>query len=67
MSNIIQFPMPQFTPDQTMLQDLKPSTIPISPEAMMDFAAAWDIDTEEELISLNDWMVKLVQMLDDLE
>ena len=53
MSNIIQFPMPEPTP--------------ISPEAMMDFAAAWDIDTEEELISLNDWMVKLVQMLDDLE
>ena len=53
MSNIIQFPMPEPTP--------------ISPDAMMDFAAAWDIDTEEELISLNDWMVKLVQMLDDLE
>ncbi len=55
MSNIIQFPMPEFTP------------IPISPEAMMDFAAAWDITSEEELISLNEWMVKLIQALNDLE
>ena len=53
MSNILQFPMPEPTP--------------ISPDAMMDFAEAWDITSVEELISLNDWMVKLVQALDDLE
>ena len=55
MSNIIQFPMPEFTPT------------PITPEAMMDFALAWDIDTEEELIALNEWMVKLIQALNDLD
>ena len=53
MSNILQFPMPEPTP--------------IGPDAMMDFAAAWDITSVEELISLNDWMVKLVQALNDLE
>ena len=53
MSNILQFPVPEPTP--------------ISPDAMMDFAMAWDITSEEELISLNDWMVKLVQALNDLE
>ena len=55
MSNIIQFPMPEFTPT------------PITPDAMMDFALAWDIDTEEELIALNEWMVKLIQALNDLD
>ena len=55
MSNIIQFPMPEFTPT------------PITPEAMMDFALAWDIDTEEELMVLNVWMVELAQALSDLE
>ena len=55
MSNIIQFPMPEFTPT------------PITPEAMMDFALAWDIDTEEELTMLNEWMVKLIQALNDLD
>jgi hypothetical protein len=34
---------------------------------MMDFAMAWDITSVEELMSLNDWMVKLVQLIDDLE
>ena len=53
MSNILQFPMPEPTP--------------IGPNAMMDFAAAWDITSVEELISLNDWMVKLVQAIDNLE
>ena len=33
----------------------------------MDFAEAWDIDTEEQLDALNKWMVKLVQMLDDID
>ena len=55
MSNTIQFPMPEFTPT------------PITPEAMMDFALAWDIDTEEELMVLNVWMVELAQALSDLE
>ncbi len=53
MSNILQFPMPEPTP--------------INPDAMMDFAMAWDITSVEELISLNDWMVKLVQAIDNLE
>ena len=53
MSNILQFPMPEPTP--------------INPDAMMDFAAAWDITSVEELISLNVWMVELAQMLSDLE
>ena len=52
MSNIIQFPIPH---------------TPITPEAMMDFALAWDIDTEEELVMLNEWMVKLIQALNDLD
>ena len=51
MSNIIQFPMPEFTPT------------PITPDAMMDFALAWDIDTEEELVMLNEWMVKMFDRL----
>ena len=51
MSNIIDFPMPEFTPT------------PITPDAMMDFALAWDIDTEEELMVLNVWMVELAQAL----
>ena len=55
MSNIIQFPMPEFTPT------------PITPEAMMDFALAWDIDTEEELMVLNVWMVELARALNDLD
>ena len=29
----------------------------------MDFALAWDIDTEEELMVLNVWMVELAQAL----
>ena len=32
---------------------------------MMDFAAAWAIDTEEELTALNEWMVQ--HHLNDLE
>ena len=55
MSNIIQFPMPEFTPT------------PITPDAMMDFALAWDIDTEEELMTLNVWMVELAQLLNDCD
>jgi len=55
MSNIIDFPMPEFTPT------------PITPDAMMDFALAWDIDTEEELVMLNEWMVKLIQALNDCD
>ena len=58
MSNIIQFPqfpIPEFTPT------------PITPDAMMDFALAWDIDTEEELMVLNVWMVELAQLLNDLD
>ena len=43
--------MPEFTPT------------PITPDAMMDFALAWDIDTEEELVMLNEWMVKLFDRL----
>ena len=43
--------MPEFTPT------------PINPAAMMDFALAWDIDTEEELVMLNEWMVKLFDSL----
>ena len=54
MSNIIQFPMPEFTPT------------PITPDAMMDFALAWDIDTEEELVMLNEWMVKLFDRLPEV-
>ena len=55
MTNIIPFPMPEFTPT------------PITPDAMMDFALAWDIDTEEELMVLNVWMVELAQLLNDLD
>ena len=51
MTNIIEFP----TPDVV--------ETPITPEAMMDFALAWDIDTEEELMVLNVWMVELAQAL----
>jgi hypothetical protein len=47
MTNIIQFPTPE-----------RRST-PINPTAMMDFALAWDIDTEEQLMALNTWMVQL--------
>ena len=54
MSNVIQFPIPH-------------EDTPITPEAMMDFALAWDIDTEEELMVLNVWMVELAQALSDLE
>ena len=54
MSNIIQFP-------------IIPHNTPITPEAMMDFALAWDIDTEEELVMLNEWMVKMIQALNDLD
>ena len=48
MTNIIQFPTPE---------------TPITPAAMMDFAAAWAIDTEEELVKLNEWMVWLFDRL----
>ena len=51
MTNIIDFPTPE------------DDTTPITPEAMMDFALAWDIDTEEELMVLNVWMVELAQAL----
>ena len=51
MTNIIDFPTPEFTPT------------PITPDAMMDFALAWDIDTEEQLVMLNEWMVKLFDRL----
>ena len=53
MSNIIDFPTPEDT------------ETPINPTAMMDFAAAWAIDTEEELTALNEWMVQ--HHLNDLE
>ena len=33
----------------------------------MDFAEAWDIDTEEQLDALNKWMVELAQMLNDID
>ena len=48
MTNIIQFPTTE---------------TPITPDAMMDFALAWDIDTEEELVKLNEWMVWLFDRL----
>ena len=51
MTNIIDFPTPEFTPT------------PITPDAMMDFALAWDIDTEEELVMMNEWMVKMFDRL----
>ena len=51
MTNIIEFPTPEFTPT------------PITPDAMMDFALAWDIDTEEELTALNEWMVVMFDRL----
>ena len=51
MTNVIDFPTPE------------DDTTPITPEAMMDFALAWDIDTEEELMVLNVWMVELAQAL----
>ena len=54
MTNIIQFPIPH-------------KDTPITPDAMMDFALAWDIDTEEELMTLNVWMVELAQALNDLD
>ena len=51
--------MPEFTPT------------PITPDAMMDFALAWDIDTEEELVMLNEWMAvmfdRLVNDTEDIE
>ena len=53
MTNIIEFP----TPDVV--------ETPITPTAMIDFAAAWAIDTEEELTALNEWMVQ--HHLNDLE
>jgi len=53
MTNIIDFPTPEDDDNTT----------PITPEAMMDFALAWDIDTEEELMVLNVWMVELAQAL----
>ena len=55
MTNIIEFP----TPDAV--------ETPINPTAMMDFAEAWAIDTEEQLVALNEWMVHLFQTLDDVE
>ena len=33
----------------------------------MDFAEAWDIDTEEQLYALNEWMVKMIQALNDID
>ena len=53
MSNIIKFPVIPHTP--------------ITPEAMWDFLLAWDIDSEEKLVMLNEWMVKMVQALNDLD
>ena len=55
MSNIIDFPTPE---------DIE---TPINHNALMDFAAAWDIDTEEQLYALNEWMVKMIQALDDID
>ena len=55
MTNIIEFP----TSDVV--------ETPINPTAMMDFAEAWDIDTEEQLYVLNEWMVHLFQTLDDID
>ena len=54
MTNIIDFPT---TEDDTT---------PINHNALMDFAEAWDIDTEEQLYALNEWMVQLIQALDEL-
>ena len=51
MTNIIDFPTPE------------DDTTPINHNALMDFAEAWDIDTEEELMVLNVWMVELAQAL----
>jgi hypothetical protein len=53
MTNIIDFPTPE------------DDTTPINHNALMDFAAAWAIDTEEELTALNEWMVQ--HHLNDLE
>jgi hypothetical protein len=53
MTNIIDFP----TSDVV--------ETPINHNALMDFAAAWAIDTEEELTALNEWMVQ--HHLNDLE
>ena len=53
MTNIIKFPISDVV------------ETPINPTAMMDFAAAWAIDTEEELTALNEWMVQ--HHLNDLE
>ncbi len=53
MTNIIEFPISDVV------------ETPITPTAMMDFAAAWAIDTEEELTALNEWMVQ--HHLNDLE
>jgi hypothetical protein len=53
MTNIIDFPTPEDT------------ETPINHNALMDFAEAWAIDTEEELTALNEWMVQ--HHLNDLE
>ena len=55
MSNIIDFPTPE------------DDTTPINHNALMDFAAAWDIDTEEQLYALNEWMVKMIPALNDVD
>ena len=49
MPNIIKFPTSE--------------DAPITPDAMMDFALAWDIDTEEELVMMNECMVKIFDRL----
>ena len=55
MSNIIDFPTPE------------DDTTPINHNALMDFAEAWSIDTEEQLYALNEWMVKMIQALNDVD
>ena len=55
MTNIIDFPTPEAL------------DTPITPDTMMDFAAAWAIDTEEELVKLNEWMVWLFDAVNDDE
>ena len=55
MTNIIDFPTPE------------DDTTPINHNALMDLAEAWSIDTEEQLYALNEWMVKMIQALNDVD
>ena len=62
MTNIIDFPRLSRHYDTPEVD-----TTPINHNALMDFAAAWDIDTEEQLYALNEWMVKMIQALNDVD